>query len=604
MNKKSFFLILSGSVAATKGQSVRLNPVLKNLFILFSGFIFLFCSACSSTVPAPQERQVSMTLTKSAPAIPGGVSSESLYYFSIYNWLRYQGDSRIRGGALHSLKMAVKADPGSLYLRLELAELLLKLHQIDEAQIHAETALELDPGNRRARRLLAAAYTLTGDKERAVKQYEELIAEDPDNSEALFYLVALYAETLEYEKALDLLKDYRQKHPDDVLAPYYQGKIYAELKLYGEAERYFKEALEIEPEMADAWLNLGLIYEFTERREEAVAAYRKLLEIDGGDRQALERLGQLLVGDGSLDAALKIFQRLKEQGEVPASINVKIALIYFQQGKYQQAADILQELHTEFPENCRITFYLASSLEALERQGEALKLFLSIPETDDLFYDARVHAAFLYEGRKEFKACEAVLTDLLKKYPEKVGLARMLASLHQKQGDDQGALEILQQSLVQHPDDYKLRFAIGVVYNDLGQIEESIAVMRGLLQEKPEDAAVLNFIGYTYVENGIQLDDAKKLLQRALELKPDSGYILDSMGWFFYVRKDYEKALEYQLKALKTVDDDPTIFEHLGDINQALERYDEALKNYRRSLELKEDKNIREKMEKLLQKVD
>ena len=69
------------------------------------------------------------------------------------------------------------------------------------------------------------------------------------------------------------------------------------------------------------------------------------------------------------------------------------------------------------------------------------------------------------------------------------------------------------------------------------------------------------------------------------------------------MRKDYEKALEYLLAAREKVGDDPILFEHLGDINLALEDYDEALKNYNSSLELKEDKNIREKMEKLLQKV-
>lgn len=574
--------------------------VLSMFFLLLWPAFFCGCS----TVPEPEERQVSMTLTNSAAVLPGRVSSESLYYFSVYNWLRYQNSSKAQAGALHSLTRAVKADSSSLYLRLELADLLLKLHKVNDALTHAEAALELDPGNQRARRLLAAIYTLTGDKERAVKQYEELIAENPDNGEALFYLVALYVETLEYEKALELLKGYRQKHPDDILAPFYQGKIYAELKLYSEAERYFKETLDLEPEMPDAWLSLGLIYEFTGRREEAVEAYRKLLDIDGDDRQALERLGQLLVSDGNLDAALKIFQRLKDQGDVPASINVKIALIYFQQGEYQSAADILEMLHAEYPDNYRITFYLASSLEALERQEEALELFLSIPESDDRFYDARVHAAFLYERRKEFKACEDVLDGLILKYPEKAGLYRMRAALHQKQDDDQGALEIIKKALVQHPDDYKLRFALGVVYNDLGEIQESVTVMRGLLKENPDDAAVLNFIGYTYVEQGVQLDDAEKLLKRALEIKPESGYILDSMGWLYYVRKDYEKALEYLLKARKVIGDDPTIFEHLGDINLALEDNDEALNNYRSSLALKENKNIREKMENLLQKME
>ncbi len=568
------------------------------LVIFSAGALF---SGCSTEKP-PVERQATMKLTKSAAPLSDGVSAESLYYFSVYNWLRYQKGNEARAGALQSLERAVKADPDSLYLRLELAELLFKYRQLSDAMVNAEAALELAPGNQRARRLLAGIYTVGGDKKRALKQYDDLLAENPDDSEALFYLVALYAESAEYEKALELLSDYRKKHPDDVLAPFYQGKIYADLKLYNDAERYFKQALQIDPELADAWLSLGLIYEFTERREEAVKAYKKLLEIDDGDRQALERLGQLLVGDGDLDAALEIFKRLRKLGDVPASINIKIALIYFQQGKYQEAAEILEELHTEYPQKYRITFYLASSLEALSKPDEALKLFLEIPETDDLFYDARVHAAFVYEGRKEFKLCEDVLNELIEKYPEKVGLYRMLASLHQKQGDDQGALDILKKALQQYPDDYKLRFALGVVYNDLGQVAESIKVMQGLLKDDPDDATVLNFIGYTYVEQGVQLDDAERLLERALTIKPDSGYILDSIGWLYFTRGDYEKALTYLLKAQAKVDDDPVLFEHLGDIYAKLGRDAEAVRSYRQSLKIEENQKIKEKVEKLLQK--
>lgn len=559
--------------------------------------MFLSCGATKV-----HERQVTMALTKTAPALEHPVSPAAYYYYSVYNWLRYQDDKRVRAGALLSLQKAVKADPESAYLRLELADFLIKASKVEEARTHAGVALELDPGNRRARRLLAGIYTLTGNHQAAIKQYEELLVEEPENSEAIFYLVALYVETLEYEKALALLQEYREKRPQDVFAPFYLGKVYAELKLYKDAERYYNEALEIDPEMVDAWLSLGLIYEFTERREEAVKAYRKLLEIDGDDRQALERLGQLLVSDGNLDAALEIFQRLQSQGEVPVSINVKIALIYFQQAKYQEAAAILEELHAIHPEQQRITFYLASSYEALERQSEALELFLAIPESDDLYYDARIHSAFLYEAREEYQKCENILREMIVNYPDKVGLYRMLSSLRRKQNDDQGALQVLQDALSQHPDDYKLRFALGVVYNDLGRAADSVTVMQALLKEDPDDATVLNFIGYTYVEQGVQLDDAEKLLNRALELKPDSGYILDSLGWLFFVRKDYEKALEYLLRARDGVPDDPVIYDHLGDIYVAVENHGEAVRSFKRSLELKDDAKVKEKLEKLLQK--
>ncbi len=578
----------------------------QNIFYRSLGYIFVglygvaVLAGCGAA--RVQERQVSMTLSKTATVLERPVSAAAYYYFSVYNWLRYQGDNKSRAGALLSLQKAVKADSESAYLRLELADLLLKLMKLEEARVHAGAALELEPGNRRARRLLAGIYTMTGNHKEAIAQYETLIVEEPENSEAIFYLVALYVETLEYEKALQLLQEYREKRPDDVFGPFYQGKVYTELKLYKEAERYYNEALEIDPEMPNVWLSLGLIYEFTERRDEAVAAYKKLLEIDGDDRQALERLGQLLVSDGNLDAALKIFQRLQKQGEVPVSIDVKIALIYFQQGKYQESADILEKLHLKHPEQHRITFYLASSFEALERQDEALELFLAIPETNELYYDARIHTAFLYEEREEYQACENILRAMIVNYPDKVGLHRMLSSLRQKQDDNEGALKVLQDAMAQHPDDYKLRFALGVVYNDLGRALDSVTVMQALLKENPDDATVLNFIGYTYVEQGVQLDDAEKLLDRALELKPDSGYILDSMGWLFYVRKDYEKALEYLLRAQELVPDDPVIYDHLGDIYVELGRRDDAISSYSRSLELKDDKSVRGKLEKLLQK--
>ena len=584
-----------------KVSRLRLNKFYRGLGFILTGVVALtLLLSCGAT--RVKERQVSMALTKSATSLEHPISPAAYYYFSVYNWLRYQEDKKARGGALLSLQNAVKADPESAYLRLELADLLFKASKVEEARAHAGAALELDPDSRRARRLLAEIFTISGNHGAAIAQYKGLLAEDPENSEAIFYLVALYVETLEYEKALALLREYREKRPEDVLGSFYMGKVYAELKLYKEAERFYNEALEIDPEMADAWLSLGLIYEFTERREDAVAAYRKLLEIDGDDRQALERLGQLLVGDGNLDAALEIFQRLQKQGRVPVSIDVKIALIYFQQGEYQEAAEILEKLHAKHPDQHRITFYLASSLEALERQPAALELFLSIPASDDLYYDARIHAAFIYEEREEFQVCENILREMIIDYPDKLGLHRMLSSLRRKQEDNQGALQVLQNALSQHPEDYKLRFALGVVYNDLGRVADSVAVMQALLKEDPDDATVLNFIGYTYVEQGVQLDDAEKLLNRALELKPDSGYILDSMGWLFYVRKDYEKALEYLLRAREVVPDDPVIYEHLGDVYAEVENFAEALLSYQRSLKLKEDAKVKVKLEKLLQK--
>jgi tetratricopeptide (TPR) repeat protein len=575
----------------------------RGLGCVILGLLLLLPAGCGG--PA-RTREIELSLVKRASVLPAAsvedFSPAAAYYYSLSLWFQHHRTRQARAAAVEALDRAVHEAPDSLYLRLELATLLVKSMRPAEAREQARIALEMDPGNRRARRLLADIYALTDQSAAAIEQYEKLLQDEPDDREITFYLVALYVEKLEYEKAQKLLKEYQQHHPNDALGPYYQGKVYAELKLYKDAEEYFLKALRLDPGMVDAWFSLGLIYEFTGRREEAVKAYRKLLDLDSDDRQALERLGQLLIGEGKFKDALKIFERLQAQGEVPVSIDIKIALIYLQQGQYNKAAELLGRLHRLHPRRRRVTFYLASAEEALKHRRRALKLYLEIPEGDELYYDARIHAAFLYEELKEFDRSADIIRGLIAAYPEKAGLYRMLSSLCRKQDDNAGALEALEKAVKLFPDDYKTRFALGVVYSDLGRSRDSIAVMQQLLQENPDDATVLNFIGYTYVEEGVQLDDARKLLEKAIAIKPDSGYILDSLGWLCHAEGNYVKALEYLKKALQAVPDDPVIFEHLGDVELKLGHPDRSRDYYQRSLKIKDNAEVREKLEKLLQK--
>jgi Tfp pilus assembly protein PilF len=91
------------------------------------------------------------------------------------------------------------------------------------------------------------------------------------------------------------------------------------------------------------------------------------------------------------------------------------------------------------------------------------------------------------------------------------------------------------------------------------------------------------------------------LIRRALELKPDDGYITDSLGWVFYKRKDFEKALPIMKKATKLVPDDPIILEHLGDVYLQLNDKENAMKSYQKSLEhqKKDTSGIRQKIKQL-----
>jgi tetratricopeptide (TPR) repeat protein len=112
----------------------------------------------------------------------------------------------------------------------------------------------------------------------------------------------------------------------------------------------------------------------------------------------------------------------------------------------------------------------------------------------------------------------------------------------------------------------------------------------------------LNYIGYTYADQGIRLDEAESLVRKALDQDPENGYILDSMGWVYYKKEMFEKALAYLEKAARLVPDDPIILEHLGDVYVKVGRPGKALDAYKRALELKsgdEGGGIRAKIDDL-----
>ena len=108
--------------------------------------------------------------------------------------------------------------------------------------------------------------------------------------------------------------------------------------------------------------------------------------------------------------------------------------------------------------------------------------------------------------------------------------------------------------------------------------------MSSIIEINPNHADALNYIGYTYAEQGIRLDEAMSLIEKALSIKPDSGYIIDSLGWVYFQKGMYDEALKYLEQAASHVPNDPTIMEHLGDVyfkkgmfKKSLEMYEKAL---------------------------
>ncbi|MEM6558130.1 MAG: tetratricopeptide repeat protein, partial [Pseudomonadota bacterium] len=114
--------------------------------------------------------------------------------------------------------------------------------------------------------------------------------------------------------------------------------------------------------------------------------------------------------------------------------------------------------------------------------------------------------------------------------------------------------------------------------------ESAEADFRAALELNPEHPQVLNYLGYSLVEKQIKLDEALSMIERAVERQPDSGYIVDSLGWVLYRLGRYEEAIGHMERAAELMPVDPVVNDHLGDVLWAVGRTTEARFQWRRAL--------------------
>ena len=108
--------------------------------------------------------------------------------------------------------------------------------------------------------------------------------------------------------------------------------------------------------------------------------------------------------------------------------------------------------------------------------------------------------------------------------------------------------------------------------------------MKKVIAVDPKDASALNYLGYTYADMGIKLDQALNLISRAHRLKPEDGYITDSLGWVYYQMGQYENAIKYLEKAARLTSFETIISDHLGDAYMKMDRHREALTAFEKAV--------------------
>jgi Flp pilus assembly protein TadD len=141
--------------------------------------------------------------------------------------------------------------------------------------------------------------------------------------------------------------------------------------------------------------------------------------------------------------------------------------------------------------------------------------------------------------------------------------------------------------------DWRLLYARGVAYERLNKWTEAQADLQAALKQRPDEPELLNYLGYSWIDRGEHLAEARSMIEKAVAADPRSGAMVDSLGWAFYRMGDYKKAVEKLEEAVELEAGDPEINNHLGDAYWKVGRKEEAEFQWRRVLTLKPDDKIK-----------
>ena len=371
-----------------------MSPKCSRWAVLLLSAIVLFSSAVSATAPPPASNALQAPAAKPAapqsePPAPN--RGQAYYHYSLAHMYEELAQAyshqEYYTKAVEHLRLAMKYDPNSAFVNVELAELYAQTNRVNEAVTEAEDILKRFPDNLDARRLLGRIYVRNlGDTgpgvrrssqaemlKKAVDQFEKITASDPKDVESLLTLARLYRLNNDSVKAEAAFKKAVAADPDNDEALVSLAQFYGEIGQTQEAARLLEKASS-HNQNPRLLAMLGETYEKNHEYEKAVEVFRRALEQDKDDPDLLRSLGTNLLAADHYDEALKVFQDVVKADPQDANAYLRLGQIYRQKHQLAKAKDNFRKAQALAPESPEITYNLAVVEEMDGAPEEAIRL--------------------------------------------------------------------------------------------------------------------------------------------------------------------------------------------------------------------------------------
>ncbi len=452
------------------------------------------------------------------------------------------------------LKDSIKAVPDDPVAYLYLAQLYARyLRKPDLAQQYARKARDLDPASLDPYQTLFEIYLAENHPDKAQKTLDEAAEVKTEDAEFWAELGEMYRAF--YQREGGKLDEAAMAKVDRVIArslefgekdsaieakaaDYYllTDRVDRAIPLY---EAYLQDnAKSAEPAVLDIRDKLARAYLASDQRDQAIVQYRAITSLNPLRYESYEMLGQIYQQAGEWDRALAAYRQSLLLAPNQPMNYVYIAGLQQEKEQYDQAVETMAEARKRFPSYPRIGYMLAQSLSLAKRHAEAMTA-----------YEEVLHEAQLSQD------------DIL---------------------------------------DSDYYFSYGAAAEQAGFEEKAVGLIEKSIELDPANASrAYNYIGYMWVDRDKNLDEAGTMIRKALEAEPGNPAYLDSLGWFYYKKGDYHKALAELLKAASSIEpEDPVVYDHLGDAYARLRQMGQAVSYWQKAAALEgSDPEIAAKIE-------
>lgn len=560
-------------------------------FIILGGTLAILsgCATMEQAETAPPVEPTTVAKPDPAPAeepVYGSFEPETLYALLVAEL----AGQRERYDILLSsyLHQAQKTrDPGLAERATRIAT-YLKANQaaLSAADLWAEVA----PNSVKAKQALAVQLIKARKFEQAVELLEVILEA---NGDANFEYLAINTKDLNQSDRSEILKQFNrllESRPDNTRLLF--GKTIL-LQLGGRVQEALSTAGQLHTLQQDTQsllLQAKLLHQLGKTKK-ALSSLNKELKQDPDNRQVRLLYAQILIDSKMLTKAQEQFNLLVESNPEDGQLRLTLALIALENSYHSEAKHHLSQLLTDDKLSEDAHYYLAQVAETEQQPKLAIQHYQKVLRSDKSV-SAHSRIGHLLLQQKQLIELQQIFLQSRLTVPKKAKTLFMLeADLLTKYSYAESALVLLNVALTEHPDDINLLYSRALTserLNDLAAMERD---MRRILGLQPDNATVLNALGYTLADRTDRYHEAMELISRANELKPNDPAITDSLGWALFRLGKYEESIKLLEKAFADFPDHE-VAAHLGEVLWMSGQYERARKIWTDALEKKPDSEI------------